>query len=66
MTANRKNVKVNYAIKIFEEARQKGDTERMNDMFKVVLELWRTRNRKITMLKTKLKEAKRKNKTGVD
>ena len=28
MTANRKGVKVNYAMKIFEEARQKGDTER--------------------------------------
>jgi hypothetical protein len=46
-------------------AKQQGDLERMNDMFKVILELWRTRNRKITILKTKIRELKNQLKTEV-
>ena len=65
MTANVKGVRIKYAIKTFQEAREVKDTERMYDMFKVVLEAWRVRNRKITMLKTKIKQLKKANKTGV-
>ena len=60
MTANRKGVRVKYAILTFSQAKASGDLDRMEDMFKVVLEAWRTRNRKITMLKTKIKSLKRK------
>jgi hypothetical protein len=67
MTANnfKKNVTLQYAIKTFQEARAIKDTERMYDMFKVLMELYRRRNRKITMLKTKIKQLKRLSKTEV-
>jgi len=67
MTANRlnKNVTLQYAIKTFQEARAIKDTERMYDMFKVLMELYRRRNRKITMLKTKVKALKRSTKSEV-
>ena len=65
MTANRKGVTIKYAIATFSLAKDQGDLNRMYDMFKVVLELWRKRNRKITILKTKVKELKRQLKTEV-
>lgn len=65
MTANRKGVKVKYAILTFGQAKASGDLQRMQDMFNVVLEAWRTRNRKITILKTKVKELKKQLKTEV-
>lgn len=65
MTANRKGVKLKYAVATFSEAKACGDLNRMQDMFNVVVELWRVRNRKITMLKTKIKSLK-KGKIEVD
>jgi len=65
MTANRKGVTIKYAIATFAMAKEQGDLSRMNDMFKVVLELWRTRNRKITMLKNKVKELKAQLKSSI-
>lgn len=65
MTPNRKGITIKYAIATFALAKQTGDMNRMSDMFKVVLELWRTRNRKITMLKKKVKELKKQLKTEV-
>ena len=48
-----------YAVATFYLAKQQGDLERMNDIFKVILELWRTRNRKITMQKSIIKDLKK-------
>ena len=54
-----------YAIATFALAKSQGDLNRMGDMFKVILELWRKRNRKITILKKKVKELKKQLKNEV-
>jgi hypothetical protein len=65
MTANRKCVTLSYAKLTFGQAKQSGDVQRMSDMFKLLLTLYLKRNRKITMLKTKVKELKKQLKTEV-
>jgi len=65
MTANRKCVTLTYAKLTFGQSKQAGDIERMDSMFKTLLGLYLRRNRKITMLKKKVKELKTQLKTEV-
>lgn len=65
MTANRPCVTLTYAKATFAMAKQQGDIERMDSMFKTLLRLYLRRNRKITMLKTKVKGLKKQLKTEV-
>lgn len=65
MTPNRKCPTLTYAKIMFTQAKQMGDIGRMDSMFKTLLKLYLRRNRKITFLKTKVKELKKQLKTEV-
>ena len=62
---NKKCATLTYAKLTFSQAKQAGDIDRMDSMFKTLLRLYLRRNRKITMLKTKVKGLKAQLKTEV-
>ena len=62
---NQKSKTLKYALATFEQAKQLSDTQRMADMLKVVLALYRKRGRLLIHYKKKWKEAKKQLKTEV-